>query len=106
MLANRSGRAGHPLLELRAVLGARPRQVVGMVLRRGFTTATVGIVVGTIGAAGAANALEGFLYGIAATDPLAWLTAVATVLGICLLAHALPARRAAAVNPVDSLRAE
>ena len=91
---------------VRLALGAQPRQVVGMVLRRGFTVAAVGIIVGGLAAAGAATALSGLLYGISPADPLAWLMAFAVVLGICLLAHTVPARRAASVNPVDSLRAE
>jgi ABC-type antimicrobial peptide transport system permease subunit len=77
-----------------------------MVLRRGFSSATVGVILGGLAAAGAANALAGLLYGISPADPLAWLTAFAVVLGVCLLAHLVPARRAASVNPVDSLRAE
>jgi predicted permease len=91
---------------VRLALGARPRQVVGMVLRRGLTMAAAGAIVGGLGAAGAARAIAGLLYGVSPADPLAWFIAFAVVLGICLLAHAVPARRAASVNPVDSLRAE
>jgi ABC-type antimicrobial peptide transport system permease subunit len=68
--------------------------------------AAVGVIVGGVAAAAAAKALAGVLYGVGPADPLAWLMAFAVVLGICLLAHAVPARRAATVNPVDSLRAE
>jgi ABC-type antimicrobial peptide transport system permease subunit len=77
-----------------------------MVLRRGLTMAAAGAIVGGLGAAGAARAIAGLLYGVSPADPLAWFIAFAVVLGICLLAHAVPARRAASVNPVDSLRAE
>ena len=91
---------------VRLALGARPWQVVAMVLRRGLTMAAVGAIAGGLGAAGAARALAGVLYGVSPADPLAWLAAIVVVFGICLLAHAMPARRAAAVNPVDSLKAE
>jgi predicted permease len=91
---------------VRLALGAKPRQVIGLVLQRGLTMAAVGVIVGGVAAAAAAKALAGVLYGVGPADPLAWLMAFAVVLGICLLAHAVPARRAATVNPVDSLRAE
>jgi ABC-type antimicrobial peptide transport system permease subunit len=91
---------------VRIALGAKPRQVIGLVLRRGLMVAGIGAVLGSLAAAAAAALLSRVLYGIGPADPVAWAGAFGLVGGITLLAHAVPARRAASVNPVDSLRAE
>jgi predicted permease len=101
MVAQRTNEFG-----LRLALGALPRQVMGMVLRRGLTVVATGTAVGVLLAIAAALAVERVLYGISAADPIAWIVSLAIVAAVSGLAHAVPARRAASVNPVDALKAE
>jgi len=101
MVAQRTNEFG-----VRLALGALPRQVMGMVLRRGLTVVATGTAVGVLLAATAALALARVLYGVSPADPIAWIAALAIVGGVSALAHVVPARRAATVNPVQALRAE
>ncbi len=74
--------------------------------RLGARLALLGIVIGLTGAVATAQALRGLLFGVRSGDA-ATLGPVAGILAIAALAATfLPARRAAAVNPVDALRAE
>jgi predicted permease len=91
---------------VRMALGAQPSGVLGLVMRQGFGLAGVGLAIGAVLAAAAASALSGLLYGITAFDPLAWLLAIATLLGAAGLANLVPARRAMRVDPMTALRTE
>jgi predicted permease len=91
---------------VRFALGARPREVVGLVLRDGMTLVLVGLGVGLLLAALAAQLLTGVLYGTSALDPVAYGLATAVLVVIALLANAVPAARAAKVDPVTALRQE
>ena len=89
---------------VRVALGAPRRGVVQLVVREGMTVAAVGIGIGLLGALGLGRALTSLVYGLAPRDPVT-MAAVATILGIVALAAcALPARRAAGVNPIVALR--
>jgi predicted permease len=91
---------------IRMALGAEPRSVRRLILREGAWLALLGIVIGLAGAVAAAQAMRGLLFGVRSWDA-ATLGPVAGILAIAALAATwLPARRAAAVNPVDALRAE
>jgi ABC-type antimicrobial peptide transport system permease subunit len=91
---------------VRVALGAGRRQVVALVLRQAAVLVTAGIVIGMAAAVAGAQYMQGMLYGIGPRDPatLAWVTGVLVTIG--LLASAVPARQAAAANPLDALRAE
>jgi predicted permease len=91
---------------IRMALGAQPSAVVAMVLRQGLGLAAIGLAVGAVIAFGAANALAGALYGVSAIDPIAWTGAVGVLLTVAALANAVPARRAAVVDPSRALRSE
>jgi predicted permease len=91
---------------IRMALGARPGAVLSLVMRQGLTVAAVGVVLGGLLAVVATRALAGMLYGVSLADPIAWLTAVAALLGAATLANLLPARRAARVDPSVALRSE
>jgi len=91
---------------IRFALGARPREVIGLVLRSGMGLVGVGTAVGLVMAAGAGQLLSSLLYGASALDPVVFGGA-ATILGaIALAANYLPAARAARVDPVTVLREE
>ena len=93
-------------LGLRAALGASPRTLFAQVAARGLLLTTIGGVIGLAGALGAGRLLSSLLFDTAAADPLT-IGAVAVLLPlITLAACAVPARRAAHVDPIAALRAE
>jgi predicted permease len=91
---------------VRMALGARPGQLLGMVLRDSGLLLGAGVLVGVPCAWAASGLLQGFLFGVKAQDP--WTAVV--VAGVLVLAGLgaalLPARRAALVDPSTALRAE
>jgi ABC-type antimicrobial peptide transport system permease subunit len=100
-VARRTGEVG-----LRMALGANRWDIVALVLRGAFSQVGVGLLIGVPLALLAKRWLQHQLYGIAGLD--AWGLAVAlAALGSCaLIASVLPARRAAAIEPMQALRAE
>lgn len=91
---------------VRMAVGASPFQVLSFVIRHGLAVGAIGIGSGGVAAAVAAGVLTRTLYGVGAADPVTWLAALAIVFSISLVAHGVPARRAASVNPAIALRAE
>lgn len=91
---------------IRLALGARPSDVVLMMLRSGIRLALVGIGFGVCGALGASRLLSGLLYEIKPTDSASFAFAVAIVLVSSTLASYLPCRRAARIDPSVLLRSE
>jgi macrolide transport system ATP-binding/permease protein len=91
---------------VRLAMGAEPRTVYGLVLREGGRLALMGLTLGLVCSVGAATLLRRLLFGTPPWD-LATLLAVSALLGLAaLIASVVPARRAAAVNPIEALRAE
>jgi hypothetical protein len=91
---------------VRVALGARPREVLRLVLGQGLRLTLVGVVVGLCGAYAIAKLLESQLHGVNAFD-FATFAGNALVLGaVALLASYLPARRALCVDPMVALRYE
>ena len=99
-------RQGARDLGVRLALGATPGAVLRLVISQGLALAGAGIAVGIVGALALGRALEGLLYGVAPDDLLTLSATSAALLGVAALACWLPARRAAAIDPVHSLRAE
>jgi putative ABC transport system permease protein len=91
---------------VRAALGATPSGILGLVLRDGLGLALIGIAVGVAGALALSRYLVSLLYGVQPHDPLMLAVAGGVVLTTSLLACALPARRAARVDPMTALRSE
>ncbi|MFP2929296.1 FtsX-like permease family protein, partial [Pyxidicoccus sp. 3LG] len=91
---------------IRMALGARRVDVLGLVVKQGLRLTAVGVVLGTLGALAAGRLLHGLLYGVSAADPLTFLSVVAVLGAVALLASYLPARRATSVDPVTALRSE
>lgn len=91
---------------IRIALGARPQQVVGMVVRRGMVLATIGIALGTVSALGLTRFMQGLLFQVGPTDQRT-MAVVALILGaVAALAAYFPGRRATSVDPVKVLRGE
>jgi predicted permease len=91
---------------VRTALGASPENVVRMVFGQSMTIAGTGAVLGIIVAIALGQMLDSMLYGVTARDPLAILTSAATLLITAAVASYLPARRAAAIDPLKALRDE
>lgn len=91
---------------VRMAVGAQPADAMRWALGRAAALALLGIAVGLLGALAFSRALDGLLHGVSPADP-ATFVAVALILGtVALLASLVPARRAAAVDPIMALRAE
>ena len=91
---------------VRAALGATRLQIVGMVARQGALLTAAGLVIGLIAAPVASRGLTTLLFGVTALDPLTYGAVVALLGVVALLACAVPAWRAARVDPAITLRAE
>jgi predicted permease len=91
---------------IRVALGARPGEVVGLVMRQGLLVAVAGLIGGGLLAAIAARAIAGVLYGVGSADPVSWLGAAAVLLVASAFANLVPAWRAAHVDPSVALRTE
>jgi macrolide transport system ATP-binding/permease protein len=91
---------------IRIALGAKPTSVVGMVLRDALWQILFGLVLGIPAALVAGHLMASQLYGVTGYDPLA-LVGATFVLGLCAAAAGfIPARRAAAIEPMQALRSE
>jgi putative ABC transport system permease protein len=91
---------------IRLALGAPPERVVAGVLGRGLLVAGLGTAAGLVASTAANRVLAGLLYEVAPTEGRIVVSVVAFVLGATALAAYVPARRAAAVDPVTTLRSE
>src|SRR5262249_47633135 len=88
---------------IRLALGARPSNVLWLIVRQGMIPVCVGIFVGLAGARGVVRALASVLYGVSGTDPLTFALVPFLLFGVALLACVIPAQRAASVDPVKAL---
>jgi putative ABC transport system permease protein len=91
---------------VRLALGARPLDVVGLVVRHGLLLGVAGAGLGLLLSLGVGRALSGVLYGVAPYDPKALAATAGALLLVVTAASLLPARRAAAVDPIAALRSE
>jgi predicted permease len=91
---------------VRIALGAGASKVEGMVLRQGLVLAVIGVAFGLAAALALTRLMEGLLFGVSAVDVVTYATVAVSVTGVALLASYLPARRAAAIDPMEALRAE
>ncbi len=87
-------------------LGARRIDVVSMVLRETLLLVTIGVALGIPAALATTHLLRSLLFGLTATDPVTIGAMAFLMLGTAALAGALPARRAASVDPIVALRCE
>jgi predicted lysophospholipase L1 biosynthesis ABC-type transport system permease subunit len=99
-------RQGARELGIRIALGATPGRIVMLIVRHGMTLAILGVCAGLAGALGVARLMRRLLFQVDAADPVTF-TGVALLLTLVALAASLvPARRAARIDPIVSLRSE
>jgi ABC-type antimicrobial peptide transport system permease subunit len=91
---------------IRMALGARPGDVLGMVMREGAALSAVGVALGLPLAALLGFALSSLLYDVKPLDPVVFVSAPAFLAVAALAATWLPARRATRVTPLTALRTE
>jgi putative ABC transport system permease protein len=91
---------------VRMALGARPGDVIRLILKQGLAMTIIGVAAGNLGAIAAARVMSGLLYGVTATDPATFVAISLLLAIVAMLACYLPARRAARVEPIAALRCE
>ena len=92
-------------LGIRMALGARPADVSRTVSLDGLRLTGIGIAAGTACTLALSRLLRGLLHGVSPADPVALTATAVALLAVALVASWIPARRAAAVHPAESLRA-
>lgn len=91
---------------VRIALGARRKDVLGLVMRQGAGLTGFGIGLGLAGAFAFTRLLESLLYGVSVRDPLTYAGLAVLLSVVALIATWLPARRASRIDPILAIRAE
>jgi putative ABC transport system permease protein len=91
---------------MRIALGAAPGRIVGMVLGQGLRLVLPGVVAGVALSLAAGRMVTSFVYGIRPSDPITLLVVSVLLAGVAVASMAIPARRAARVDPLVALRQE
>jgi predicted permease len=91
---------------IRLALGAQPMELQRMFAGQGLALAGIGAVIGLVAAIGLTRLMKSLLFGISPLDPVTYSLVPLVLVAAAMLASYLPARRAAAVDPVEALRAE
>jgi hypothetical protein len=91
---------------IRLALGAQTRAIRVLFLRRGLAVAGIGVALGLVGAAAFTRVMESLLFGVSPLDPVTFAAMPLLLAAAAMLASYLPARRAVAVDPVETMRVE
>ncbi len=91
---------------IRVAVGARPAQILNLVIREGMQLCVIGVIAGVLPSLLLARLASNLLYGVASNDPITYLSAISTLIAFALFASWLPARRAARLDPIEALHWE
>ena len=91
---------------IRLALGAQAPTVKRMIVRHGLTLVAAGIAIGLVVALTITRFMSSLLFGVSSLDPTTYVGALAALVATAAVASYLPARRAAAINPIETLRTE
>jgi len=91
---------------IRMALGARRRDVLGLILGQGLALTLAGAAVGLVGAFGLSRLLSTMLFGVTSTDLVTYVAIPIVLIVVALVAVLVPARRATRVDPMTALRME
>ncbi len=91
---------------IRLALGAGAAEIRRLFVRRGLIVVGTGVAIGLVGAAGLTRVMQSLLFGIPPLDAITFTAMPLVLAAVAVLASYLPARRAAAVDPVETLRVE
>jgi predicted lysophospholipase L1 biosynthesis ABC-type transport system permease subunit len=93
-------------MAIRMALGSQRAGIMRLILQSGMKLAAIGCALGLAGAVAASGLLRSFLFGVSPFDPLTMIMAAIVVFLLALVASALPALRAASIDPTQALRGE
>jgi putative ABC transport system permease protein len=91
-------------LGIRLALGAKPSNVLWLVLKQGITMSVVGVIAGLAGAAATRKLLAQLVFNVSATDVVTLAAVSVALLAIATIASAVPGARAMRIDPANALR--
>jgi len=91
---------------IRIALGARGRQIFGLVTGGGVKLVLLGLGIGSAAALAATRLLESLLFEVRPTDPVTYAGIAAVMIAAGALAGAIPARKASKIDPIEALRTD
>jgi predicted permease len=91
---------------VRMALGARPLDVLKLVVRQGMMLALIGVVVGLAGALALTRVMSSLLFGVTERDPITFVAVAALLIVVAFIACFVPAHRATRIDPLIALRCE
>jgi hypothetical protein len=91
---------------IRSALGAEPTQLTRMFMLQGLFLSSAGALVGLIAAGVLGRLMSSLLFGVSSLDPLAYVAALVATVAAATIASYVPARRAAKIDPMNTLRAD
>ncbi len=91
---------------VRVALGARPADILRLILSGGFALVALGLGIGLITAGAAVRFLGSLVFGVSRTDPVTFAAAAVLLSLVALVAHWVPLRRALRIDPAIALRQE
>lgn len=91
---------------IRMALGADDKNILGLIIKKAFMLTIIGLLIGLMGALAICRLMTSLLYSVSVYDPATFVLVPVLLLGVAMLACYFPARKAARLNPIETLRYE